>query len=150
MATSVRAATPEDWPVIERLLTAAGLPLAGARDHLLHFVVAEDGGQILGCAALERYGIDALLRSVAVDRTHRGEGVGEQLVQELVQRAAREGLRSIALLTTSAGEWFPRFGFRSVERADLPEAMNASEELRGACPQSATVMVLPLPAPRGA
>ncbi|MCI0572486.1 MAG: hypothetical protein L0Y66_17160 [Myxococcaceae bacterium] len=44
------------------------------------------------------------------------------------------------LLTTTAAESFPRFGFTHVDRSSLPPELHASEELRGACPASAVVM----------
>ena len=71
-ADTIRAATAGDWAAIERLLTDSGLPLDGARDHIERFIIAEENGSVAGCAALERYGKIALLRSVAVHSASRG------------------------------------------------------------------------------
>ena len=49
-------------------------------------------------------------------------------------------MRDVYLLTTTAPDWFPRFGFTVARREELPEVLNASEELRGACPSSAVAM----------
>jgi N-acetylglutamate synthase-like GNAT family acetyltransferase len=142
--SSVRGATPEDWDGIERLLTDRHLPTDGARDHLSGFVVAIKGAALLGCAAIERYGDVGLLRSVAVIENVAGRGVGAELLRATLDRARALGLREIYLLTTTAARYFPRFGFEVVGREGLPSALEASEELRGACPASAVAMRLTL------
>jgi N-acetylglutamate synthase-like GNAT family acetyltransferase len=142
--TNIRAATRDDWPRIAALLTEAALPLAGAEEHLGGFSLALRGDMLLGCAALERYGRDGLLRSVAVAAEARGQGLGGALVQALVERARHEGLQTITLLTTTAAAFFPRFGFRAIAREEAPPAVQDSIEFREACPASATVLLLDL------
>jgi N-acetylglutamate synthase-like GNAT family acetyltransferase len=137
-----RAATVADWPRVAVLLTAVGLPLDGAEAHIDAFVLAECDGAIVGCAGLERYGHAALLRSVAVRADSQGRGLGEVLVHRALAQAAANGIETVALLTTTAAGFFPRFGFRAVERAAVPVALQASVEFRAACPASATAMVL--------
>jgi amino-acid N-acetyltransferase len=44
------------------------------------------------------------------------------------------------LLTTTAAEWFPRFGFVRTTREAVPMAVTASVEFQGVCPASAVVM----------
>ena len=106
------------------------------------FIVVEEDGSIAGCAALERYGRVSLLRSVAVDSAHRGRRFGEQMVSQLIADARSAGIASIFLLTTTAAEWFPRFGFRSIERGLAPPELSGSAEFRGACPATAVLMSL--------
>ena len=141
---SLRGATRADWDAIAALLGACGLPLAGAEPHVEAFVVATRGDAVVGCAGLERHGTAALLRSVAVAPAARGTGLGVALVEAAVARARASGVHTLALLTTTAERFFPRFGFRVVPRAALPESLHASEELRGACPASAVAMRLDL------
>ncbi len=145
-----RPATATDWPAIEALLHAHQLPLAGAREHLAHFIVADIAGRVAGCIGLERYGADALLRSAAVADEMRGHGVGSALVHALIHQAQRSGVQRLILLTTTADGYFPRFGFSTIDRAAVPGAVKASIEFQGACPTSAVVMGLNLkPAPTG-
>ena len=144
MPVTIRRARPDEWPQLEALLTSASLPLAGARDHLEHFVVAANGGSLAGCATLEPYGDVALLRSVAVDGSYRGTGIGARLVNALIDEARSRAIASLVLLTTTAAGWFPRFGFRRIDRDEVAERLAMSEELRGACPSSAVVMRLDL------
>ncbi len=144
---ALRRATAADWPAIASLLTEAALPLAGAESRAAEFVVAERRGRVAGCAGLERYGTSALLRSVAVVPNERGQGIGIALVDAALDRARQDAIRTLVLLTTTAAPFFERFGFRIVTRDDVPHAVRASEEFRGACPASATVMRLDLAAP---
>lgn len=142
---TVRRATPHDWPQIAALLAEAELPLAGAEGHLSDFLLAFRGDALVGCAGLERYGATALLRSVAVAQTKRGYGLGPALVRMTIEHASTLGMRQVVLLTTTAADFFPRFGFRTIQRAEVPLAAQASIEFQEACPASATVMSLVLP-----
>jgi amino-acid N-acetyltransferase len=136
-----RAALP-DWPGVAALLVAADLPLDGAEEHLGDFVLAADSeGNLLGCAALERYGHAGLLRSVTVAPPARGQGLGGSLVQHLLDTADAQGLDPVALLTTTAADYFPRFGFRVVPRSEVPDAVQASIEFAQACPTSAVALL---------
>ena len=136
----IRAATAGDWPAIERLLQDRGLPLEGAREHLDDFLVAQEGPTVVGAIGLERYGANGLLRSLSVSEAAAGRGIGTSLVEALLHRARLVGIDEVYLLTTTAADYFPRFGFERVAGAALPGALSASQELRGACPASAVAM----------
>jgi amino-acid N-acetyltransferase len=86
------------------------------------------------------YGAAALLRSAVVADQARGRGVGAALLDRLLEHARARGVRQVYLLTTTAEDWFPRFGFTRIARQAVPAALHASAEFRGACPDSATVM----------
>jgi amino-acid N-acetyltransferase len=144
MNVSIVPATAADLPEILSLLDRAKLPQAGVPEHLADFVVAHEGGRMVGCAALERYGSSALLRSVAVDVTVRGLGLGQQLTKTLLDRARQWKLARVYLLTETAQGFFPRFGFRPIQRTAVDAAVKASVEFTSACPDSAVVMALDL------
>lgn len=135
-----RAATSADWQAIETLLTAAWLPLEGAREHLGNFVVAERGSEVVCVGGFEQYGSVALLRSMAVDDSLRGRGVGEQLLDAVRANARARGVSDLYLLTTTAARFFGKRGFSVIARGDAPVALQASREFQGACPASATAM----------
>lgn len=122
-----------------RLLATAGLPALGGPADVL--VALGEGGAVVGTVALETYGDDGLLRSLAVHPAHRGWGVGARLVAALEAHARDLGLDSLALLTTTAAPFFAARGYREVERAEVPKAVRASSEFRGVCPSSATCFV---------
>ncbi len=140
----MRRATSHDWPEIAALLAAADLPLAGAQAHLSNFFLAFRDDVLIGSAGLERYGDTALLRSVAVASTERGHSLGQVLVRQALAYAASLGVRHVVLLTTTAADFFLRFGFQPISRARVPLAAQASVEFQEACPTSATVMSLVL------
>src|SRR2546430_6957015 len=144
MTMQIRSATNSDLSAVEGLLAASDLPTDGVRDNFSSFVVADDNGAIAGAIGLEKYGSFALLRSAVVSPDHRGNGVGRRLVEQLLERAEEAGVDEIFLLTTTAEEYFPRFGFTRAERATVPDAVKASAEFRGACPDTAVVMTRPL------
>jgi amino-acid N-acetyltransferase len=116
------------------------LPLDGAQEHLPHFVLALRGDEIAGCAGLERYAETGLLRSVAVREAERGMGLGQELTRRVLDAARESGVRQVILLTETARDFFTRFGFRQISRADVPVEALASVEFQTACPESATVM----------
>ena len=141
---SWRAARSGDLPAIESFLRAAGLPTSGVAEHLGDFLLVERGGRIAACGALERYAESALLRSIAVAESARSEGFGSAVVGRLIARARSGGAEDVVLLTTTAAEWFPRFGFTAIPRDEAPEAVRGSAEFREACPASAVAMRLRL------
>lgn len=138
----LRRAQPGDAAAVEALLVACRLPTAGAAAHLRNFYVATVGAEIVAAAGMEHYGSVALLRSVAVDPAHRGRGLAQQLVQDLLHDARRRNVQQVWLLTTTAAGFFDRFGFTAVATAAAPKALQASAEFQGACPASAQAMRL--------
>ena len=107
-------------------------------------LAVRDDGSLAGCAAVERYGSSALLRSVAVAEQERNHGLGQELVRRTLDRLRAEGLEKVVLRTTTAADFFQRFGFCVIQRADAPTAVQESVEFQCACPASATVMQMDL------
>jgi amino-acid N-acetyltransferase len=140
MAASINHAEVEDFDSVCGLLQQHHLPLDGLREHLTTTVVARDAGEIVGSAALEVYADGALLRSVAVapGRVHRG--LGRELTEAALRLAHDLHVPAVFLLTTTAEQYFPRFGFARINRAEVPKTVQASIEFTSACPSSATVM----------
>jgi len=136
----IRKATNRDLDAVEGLLSANDLPLDGVKENLSGFIVAEEGGRVIGAVGLERFGSVALLRSAVVSEGHRGGGVGRRLVEHILDYAESDGIEELFLLTTKAENYFPRFGFTRTTRSAVPPTVKASAEFRGACPDTALVM----------
>jgi len=140
MPPVITPATHADFPAIVGLLERNALPRAGLEQQVTTMLVAKEGEQLVGTAALEVYGAAALLRSVAVAAERRGQGLGQTLTAAALDLAQRRGVRTVYLLTETAAEFFPKFGFRPIARSDVVPAVLESPEFTTACPASAVVM----------
>ncbi|WP_194724027.1 arsenic resistance N-acetyltransferase ArsN2 [Noviherbaspirillum malthae] len=139
--TPLRPATSEDLPAVLALLEDAGLPYQDlTASHLADFLVAEGGRSVLGIVGLERYGEDALLRSLAVRPENRSTGLGKQLADALEEHARRTGLGTLYLLTTTAADFFARRGYEVIERGTAPSLLQKTTEFSSLCPSQATCM----------
>lgn len=99
-ALVVETALVSDRSSIVELLTAADLPAEGLDDPAEFFVVRESGTAV-GCVGLEHYGETALLRSLAVADSHRGQGLGGGLMKAALERARALGCQSVVVLTST-------------------------------------------------
>lgn len=144
MTVKIDSAQTGDLPALFALLEDSGLPTAGLAAHLATTLVARGGEWLVGSAALELYGTDALLRSVAVAAPLRGQGVGERLTHAALDLARRHGVQQVYLLTETAQQFFPRFGFRPIARTEVSPALHRSVEWTTACPATAQAMTVRL------
>lgn len=140
VAPTIERAQSDDLAGVLRLLERHGLPLDGASELGEAMVVARSAGQVVGAAALELCADAALLRSVVVDASVQGQGVGQRLTAAALALANDLRVPTVFLLTTTAAEFFPRFGFERISRDDVPVSVRASIEFQSACPASAVVM----------
>ena len=146
MPIDIAAAQAADLPGVISLLERSRLPTDGIAKHVASTLVAREAGRVVGSAAVELYGRVGLLRSVAVDEALRGRGLGARLTEAALALARARHLDTVYLLTETAGEFFPRFGFRPISRADVDPAALRSVEFTTVCPASALVMALDLTA----
>jgi amino-acid N-acetyltransferase len=137
---AIEPARATDLAGVLDLLRRSKLPTDDLERHLDTTLVARRHGTVVGSAALELYGTGALLRSVAVDAALRGQGLGHQLTDAALEMARENRVTTVYLLTTTAGDFFPRFGFRQITRADVAQPVRESVEFTSACPASAQVM----------
>ena len=137
---NLRFAEDRDRAAVEALLARATLPLQGVAENFAGFIVAEAQDRIIGAIGLERYGNRSLLRSAVVDPDWQGKGVGHALTEKVLEVAREGGQVAVYLLTTTAEEYFPRFGFRRISRSDVETQVLESAEFQGACPDTAVVM----------
>ena len=139
-AISFRPATVDDGVALRTLLDEAGLPSGDVAPDRQTFVVAVTGGALQGCVGLEPLGADALLRSLAVRDGRRHAGLGGALFERALHLATARRIETLFLLTTSAEAFFARRGFRTIARADAPEAVRASRQFSDLCPKTAVCM----------
>lgn len=125
---------------VRALLERNDLPTSDLDDSTVDLFEARAEGQRVGVGGLERYGTDALLRSVAVPSSLRGEGYGTAISVALESRARESGVETLYLLTTTASEFFEDRGFEAVPRSDVPAAVRESAEFGDLCPDGAACM----------
>lgn len=149
MDITLRAAVPADLDAVTGLLALCKLAPHGIdRQFGNGFVVATDpSARVVGVAGVECYGKDGLFRSAAVHPDLRGRGLGERLTRDRIDWARARGLAQLWLLTETAADYWPRFGFRTVPRSSAPAGVAASPEWSGGCPASAVAMALALREP---
>jgi amino-acid N-acetyltransferase len=63
------------------------------------------------------------------------------MVRAALDVAREKRTTAVYLLTTTATDSFPRFGFRRIPRAEVPAAVQRSVEFSSACPSTATVIM---------
>lgn len=75
------------------------------------FFVADMGGKIVGCAALDIYNRKmAEIRSLSVDEKHTSQGIGRLLVAACVERAKKRKILEVMAIT-SQEHFFQKSGF---------------------------------------
>jgi len=144
----IRGARAEDRDAVAALLERTALPPDGLDEQFGDpYAVAVADGEIVGAAGVEVYGSAGLLRSVAVDPGWQGHGLGRRLTEERLRWAAARGLDTVYLLTTTAAAFFPRLGFASVARDEVPAEVRGSLQFASVCPSTAAVLALRLETP---
>ena len=86
------------------------------------YVLAEKEGQIVGYAALHIHSTRlAEIRSLIVDKAHRGKRIGAQIVDFTLNEAKSLGVGEDVLVLTYVPEFFKKLGFVEIEKESIPE-----------------------------
>ena len=94
--------------------------MADIYENLQTFTVAELGGDVVGCCALEIIWSDlAEIKSLAVDSAKKAMGIGKMMVTVSLDQAATLGVPKVFALTLEP-EFFQKLGFEIVEKGTLP------------------------------
>jgi len=94
--------------------------LSDIYENLRDFFVARDGEKVVACAALHIYWSDlAELRTVSVSEEIQNQRVGAHLVQACLREAMELDIPTVFCLTYKP-IFFERFGFRRVDKLELP------------------------------
>jgi len=136
----VAPATPADLPAVRELLLACDLRIEDVGGEGQHFLLAREGGNLLGCIGLEIHGEAGLLRSFAVAPAARRRGIGAVLNDAALGLARSLSVRDLFILTTTVRERALRDGFVDVPREEVPEAIRAGPQFRGLCSATAACM----------
>ncbi len=89
-------------------------------ENIRDFLVCEENGRLIGCAALHIVWEDlAEIKSLAVSEEHKGKGIGTMLVEECLKEAEELGVKRVFVLTY-AQDFFSKLNFEEVEKIKLP------------------------------
>ncbi len=135
-------ADPGDLSEIKELLEEHHLPVSDIESSEITFYVLREGRRLLACAGIERFGADALLRSVAVLPELNRKGIGSAFVDFLISEVPKQEIRELYLLTETAEGFFGRKGFTKMDRENVPAALKLSSEFSELCPVSAVCMTI--------
>ena len=137
----MRATTISLNAEVEALLTEAQLPVADlGSSPSLSLLGIRDSSRLLGVVGVEVYGSAGMLRSLAVEPTHRNSGLGVGLVSGAETWAADQGVEALYLLTTTAARFFARLGYEAVPRSEAPAVIATTVQFSDLCPASSTFM----------
>jgi amino-acid N-acetyltransferase len=90
---------------------------------LTNFLVVEDGGAVIGCAALSPLWTDsAEIISLVIDPAYHGRGLGRRLVESLLERGRELGFPEIISLTYQI-EFFAKMGFHKESKDKFPRKL---------------------------
>ena len=130
----LRDATIEDVGGVLRLiepLEADGTLVKRSRElleiEIARFCVLEHDKVIVGCAALYPFPNEksAELACVAVHPDYRDFGAGEQLLKWIEEKAKKQRVKRLFVLTTRAAHWFIEHGFVETGVDSLPKQKQA-------------------------
>jgi N-acetylglutamate synthase-like GNAT family acetyltransferase len=113
---TIRPATQADQATIRRLIKEANLNRMSL--NWPNFVVAEDGGEIVGIGQVKTHGDGSReLASIAVIPARQSHGVGGAVIKTLLAR--EQGVVHLTCRRQLQG-YYERFGFRRLDPAEFP------------------------------
>ena len=127
---SLRVATVDDLGGILQLIAPLeqdGTLVPRGREkleaELPFFSVLEYDNVIFGCAALYPFKEDYMgeMACFSIDASMQGMGLGERMLAHIENRARREGMKELFVLTTRTAHWFIKRGFMPATVNDLPD-----------------------------
>ena len=140
---TIRAAGGECFPAIRGLLERSDLTAAGVSADRGTYYLAKSG-ELLGVLGVERYGQASLLRSFAVEPAFRKTRIGQTLIEHVLRQMREGGCVTAYVLTNTAEPLFAKYGFRKIQREQIPGDILTSSALGTACPASCVSMCLEL------
>jgi len=118
-----------DIPQMQKLVTKEvkdGVILNRSEDevatNIRSYVLAKDGDDIVGYGALHIHSVRlAEIRSLIVDSSYRGKGIGKDIVEYALKEAKELQIKEDVLVLTYLPEFFKKLGFREINKEQIPE-----------------------------
>jgi len=118
-----------DIPMMQELVVSEvkdGIILNRTEDevatNIRSYVLVKDNGKLIGYAALHVHSTRlAEIRSLIVDDTYRGKGVGKDIVNFTLDEAKKIGVSEDVLVLTYLPQFFEKLGFNEINKERIPE-----------------------------
>ncbi|MFP3041129.1 amino-acid N-acetyltransferase [Treponema primitia] len=86
------------------------------------YAVFEIDDSVHACGALHDWGeLQGEIAALTTDPAYADMGLGRRIVRYLIDRAKKQGLRRVFILTTRTQDWFELLGFKECPIDSLPE-----------------------------
>lgn len=126
---SIRPLLADDIPQILRLmepLMEQGILLRRSADDIHEkikdYVVFDIDGSVHACGALHDWGEgQGEIAALATDPLYGELNMGRRIVGYLIERARKQGMKRVFVLTTRTHDWFEYLGFKEISVEELPE-----------------------------
>lgn len=135
-----KLASLSDIKEIQRLLKESNLPFEDLESSNVTLFISVLNGQIIGCIGIEIKGEDGLLRSFFVTDKYKNQGIGNELLNRLMNYSKSKNIKRLHLLTTTAEKYFSKKGFVKSDRIKAPESIQTTTEFSTLCPSSSIYM----------
>ncbi len=127
---NLRTATIEDIPDMLGIMqnyVERGLLIARSQEDIEEklddYVVYAVDNAIHGCGALHAFEKSCFeIAAIAVGANYKDAGIGEAVVNFLIEKAKKLKAKKLFLLTTQASDWFYSLGFKDGSADDLPKS----------------------------
>ncbi len=129
----IRPATTADMERIVQLLSDNDLPSCGLEGSSQEFWLAVKKEEAVGVIGLGKSGKRGLLRSLAVAKAYRNNGIAKALLGEALLNARQAKIEELYLLTGTAKDYFLRKGFNLIGRETLPPMLLQDAGMENAC-----------------
>ena len=125
---SIRPLHSRDLPDIQRMmepLMQGGILIRRTAEQIQEkksdYVVFEIDGSVHACGALHDWGEgQGEIAAVAADPLYNGMNLGRRIVSYLIEKARKNHMDRVFVLTTHTQDWFESLGFSEAPVADLP------------------------------
>ena len=125
---TLRPALEAESAAIRDLIHLVGINPTGL-DWRRFLVAVTPEGRVIACGQLKPHGRDLLeLASIAVLPEHRGEGLARAVIERLLEGSPRP---LYLTCVSRLGPFYERFGFRTIEYAQMPRYFQRLSRLAG-------------------
>jgi len=121
----IRQAVESESAQIKALIHEVGINPTGL--DWRRFLVAVDGGRVIGCGQIKPHGKDILeLASIAVMPNHRGQGIARRIIEIILAQNPRP---LYLMCAEHNGPMYIKFGFRIIDYDEMPKYFSRMKKL---------------------